>query len=226
MKKVTFVACVAVGLLAVQPAHAFTPPPATEVSVRHASGAHQGWNGQVGPALSLSKLYLGYWVLHHGSEADKALVEPMIRTSDDGLASQLGSRYPNAIADVTRDFGLHETVPAAHWGDTRTSMADVTYFLYQIESDPVAEPLRQGMRNAAPIAADGFPQNYGTGTLPGVQGTKYGWSDDRRSWTASASFGPGFYVAARTAGPAEQLTHDIQGVPLPVAPAPAIPGSS
>lgn len=64
------------------------------------------------------------------------------------------------------------------------------------------------MSGAAPIAADGFAQNYGTSRLPGVQGTKFGWSDDRTSITATASYGHGFTVAAITYGPASLNTDD------------------
>ncbi|AKK02450.1 hypothetical protein [Corynebacterium epidermidicanis] len=221
MKRVVIGTVACALALSTTPAQAYAPPPRTEVSVRDAGGANFSWNSQVAPALSLIKLPLGYWVLYHGSDEDKALVEPMIQRSDDGIATYLNQKYPSAIGDVVRDLGMMETEVAPFWGNCRMSMADVTYFLHRTASDPVAEPLRQGMRQAAPIAADGNPQNYGTATLPGVEGTKFGWSDDRKSMNATASFGPGFTVAARTIGPAEQLTADVQGVSLPgKAPAP------
>ncbi|MDU0478823.1 hypothetical protein QVA66_06180 [Staphylococcus chromogenes] len=205
-------------------AQAFAPDPRTEIDVRDASGQHYGWNPRTAPALSLIKLPLGYWVLYHGSEEDKTLVEPMIQNSDDGIATRLNQKYPQAIGEVVRDLGMAETVVDPYWGFCQTSMADMTHFLHVTASDPVAEPLRRGMRNASPVAADGMAQNYGTATLPGVEGTKFGWSDDRKSMNASASFGPGFYVAARTFGPPEQLTGDVQGVPLPGAGMPVVPG--
>lgn len=207
--------------VSVTPAQAYVPPPRTEVNVRDAGGQQFGWNGQTAPALSLIKLPLGYWVLYHGSDEDKALVEPMIQYSDDAIATHLNRKYPQAIGEVVRDLGMSETAVDPYWGNCRTSMADMTHFLHVTAPDPVAEPLRRGMRNASPVAADGTAQNFGTATLPGVAGTKYGWSDDRQSMHATASFGPGFTVAARTFGPADQLTADVQGVPLPhVAPAP------
>ena len=39
------------------------------------------------PALSLAKLYLGYYVLYNGTKAEKKQVEEMIASSDDGIAS-------------------------------------------------------------------------------------------------------------------------------------------
>ncbi len=86
------------------------------------------------------------------------------------------------------------------------------------------------MRTASPVAADGYAQDYGTSTLPGATGSKWGWSDDRRSVHASASIGPDFTVAASTFGPKEIHTADVQGAfagptpaPLP-SPFPATPG--
>lgn len=67
------------------------------------------------------------------------------------------------------------------------------------------------LATASPVAADGYKQDYGTATLPGVLGTKWGWSDDRSSVNASVSFGPFFSVSASTYGPSQQLTDDVQG---------------
>lgn len=69
------------------------------------------------------------------------------------------------------------------------------------------------MRNAAPIAADGYRQNFGTATLPGMEGTKFGWADNRNIH-ASVSFGHGFTVAANTYGNAGDHTADVQRVDL------------
>ncbi|GGG70987.1 hypothetical protein [Corynebacterium pelargi] len=162
------------------------------------------------PALSLSKLYLGYWVLHHGAAEDKAKVETMIRFSDDRIATELDRKYPQAIPEVIAQFGLGQTHYNGFWGNTTTSTNDMARFLQAIALDPVAWPLINGMRTAAPVAADGYRQDYGTATLPGIWATKFGWSDDRQSVHASASFGPGFVVAANTFGPAAQLTQDVQ----------------
>ncbi|MEX3504777.1 hypothetical protein [Corynebacterium sp. LK2510] len=189
----------------------------TAVAVYHPGG---GWSGSPNareprPALSLSKLYLGYWVLHHAAPEDKARVEQMIRTSDDAIASLLDAHHPHAIDQVARDFGLTSTRRGGHWGLSSTSAYDVAKFLNDIRTDPVAWPLLNGMRTAAPVAADGFAQNYGTSHLPGAQGTKFGWSDDRVSLTASASFGPDWTAAALTHGDVAANTADTLGAISP-----------
>lgn len=178
------------------------------------------------PALSLSKLYLGHWVLHHGAAGDKAQVEEMIRVSDDGIATTLENKYPNAIPDTIAWFGLHQTHHNGYWGNTTTSTNDVTHFLTEIRHDPVAAPLIRGMENASPVAADGYAQDYGTSRIPGAQGTKFGWSNDR-SINATASLGPGWTVAANTYGPAAANTADVLGAitGAPVTPGPAGTGS-
>ncbi|MEK0371699.1 hypothetical protein [Corynebacterium mastitidis] len=175
------------------------------------------------PALSLSKLYLGYWVLAHGSPEDAARVENMIRYSEDHTASALDARYRQAIPEVIAQFGLGDTHYNGFWGNTTTSTNDVAAFLEATRNDPVAQSLFEGMRTAAPFAADGYAQDYGTARLPGVLGTKFGWADDR-SAHATASFGPGFSIAANTYGPPEQLTRDVQGAVVPDSPlAPILP---
>ena len=64
------------------------------------------------------------------------------------------------------------------------------------------------MANAAPVAADGYRQDFGTSRIPGVIGTKFGWSDNRRIH-ASVSTAPGFTVAANTYGDATTHTADV-----------------
>ena len=70
-------------------------PARTQITVRHDSGATVSTANahESRPALSLSKLYLGYWVLKYGAPADKARVEHMIRVSDDNVATD-GSPLP------------------------------------------------------------------------------------------------------------------------------------
>lgn len=181
-------------------------------------------SGESRPALSMSKLYLGHWVLHHGAPEDKARVEEMIRVSDDNAASQLEAKYPAAIPDTIAAFGLHQTHHNGYWGNTTTSTDDLTRFLSETRGDPVAAPLFRGMANAAPVAADGYAQDYGTAQIPGVQGTKFGWSDDR-SINATASIGPGWTIAANTYGPAAANTVDVLGAITGAPVAPGAPGT-
>lgn len=195
----------------------------TAVAVYHPNGT---WTGspdahQPRRALSLSKLYLGYWVLRHGSPAEKRQVERMIAVSSDSIAAQLDRAHPQAIDAVARDFGLRNTYRNGRWGATRTSAYDVAKFVNDIRTDPVAIPIIRGMRNAAPVAQDGFHQNYGTSRLPGAEGTKFGWSDDRRTATATVTFGPGWVASALTYGNVGANTHDALSwirpeLPMPV----------
>ena len=158
-------------------------------------------------SLSIVKLYLGHWVLQHGAPEDKALVYEMIRSSHDGIASNLDRKYRQAIPDTIGRFRLAETNYRGRWGDTTTSVHDMAAFVRAVRTDPAARPLIDGMRNPAAVAADGYPQNFGTATLPGIEGTKFGWSD-KRDVHATVSFGPGFVVAAHTFGSAQVHTDD------------------
>ena len=148
-------------------------------------------------SLSIVKLYLGHWVLQHGAPEDKALVYEMIRSSHDGIASNLDRKYRQAIPDTIGRFRLTETNYRGRWGDTTTSVHDMAAFVWAVRTDPAARPLIDGMRNPAAVAADGYPQNFGTATLPGIEGT-------------TVSFGPGFVVAAHTFGSAQVHTDDVR----------------
>ncbi|AKK10108.1 hypothetical protein [Corynebacterium uterequi] len=168
------------------------------------ANAHESRSG-----LSLVKLYLGYWVLQHGSLHDKARVSEMIRVSHDGIATELDRRYPQAIPSVMRDFQLRDSYYSGYWGSSTTSAYDVARFVTAIRYEPLAAPIIDGMVRAAPIAADGYAQNYGTSTIPGAQGTKFGWSDERTT-NATVSFGPGWVIATHTWGSAGLNTADAQ----------------
>lgn len=190
-----------------------TAPARTAVSVEHApSGVRAGTPNEHGsrPALSLIKLYLADHVVAYGSPEEAADALHMVRTSDDATASRLHARCPNAIADTAAAHGLHNTHAAAHWGNSTTSTADVTRYLANTQRTAPHSPVLQAMREATPVAADGYVQNFGTATLPGVQGTKFGWSDDRTSMHASASLGHGLTVSAHTYGTAEDHSADVR----------------
>ena len=86
-----------------------------------------------------------------------------------------------------------------------TSTYDAVSFIAQlIEQDPT-HPILVAMAEADPVAADGYGQDFGTSVLPGVIGTKWGWSDDR-DLHSSVSFGENFVVAAAVTGTADDLT--------------------
>lgn len=209
---------VAASALTAPQAHALTIDPGTvpgrtTVAIHNDNGTEYDTPGAhaQGPAESLAKLLLAHWVLRHGVPADKALVDPMIRLSDDGIATHLDHTYPNAIRDVVNDYHLTETTPGAYWGATSTSMHDIARFVQELRRDPGAAPIINAMAGAAPVASDGYAQNYGTATIPGVWATKFGWADDG-SINTTVSIGPDYVIAARTHGPAHQLTDDLAGV--------------
>lgn len=190
--------------------------PRTAMSVDHpATGFHAGTGNEheSRPALSLIKLYLADYVLSHGDPADAEKARHMVRTSDDATASELQARYPGAIRHTADYYGLRATTEAPHWGNSTTSTADVTAFPLAKQRQNPQDPVLVEMTQAAPVTADGYPQDFGTATLPGVTGTKFGWSDDRTSIHASASIGPDLVVSAHTWGTAAEHTADVQAAP-------------
>ncbi len=185
-------------------------PARTQITVINIDGQLSSTPGGAAPvgALSLSKLYLGYWVLQHGAPEDKLQVREMIRVSHDGIATELDRRYPEAIPTVINQFGLSGTKYTGFWGGTTTTTNDVARFVSSIRFDPIAQPMLDGMRNAAPIAGDGYPQNFGTARLSGIEGTKFGWADAQNEH-ATVSIGTDFVVAAHTFGSAQEHTDDV-----------------
>lgn len=173
-------------------------------SIEETDGARESF-----PALSLAKLFLGYYVLDNGEEEDRELVTDMIRYSEDETATYLESRYPEAIPDVVDEFDLSDTDPAEYWGNSTTTPLDVAKFVAAIRDDPVADPIITGMTSVADFAADGYAQNFGTVILPGIEGTKFGWSDNL-DVHSTVSLGPGYVVAAMVEGSADELTSDVQ----------------
>ncbi|MFC8042985.1 hypothetical protein [Nocardia sp. NPDC057353] len=186
-------------------------PARTAFSARTPMGGWgTGTENQPRTALSLSKLYLADYAVRHGdgSPADRAAAERAIRYSDDVAADILGARYPQAIAAIAAEFGLAQT-GGGYWGSATTSTADVATFLLAKETGDPDSPLLLWMATAAPTAADGTEQDWGTADLPGVIGTKWAWSDTGVTEVASASFGPGFVVVAHTTGSTDEHTADV-----------------
>ncbi|MCM6773534.1 hypothetical protein NDR87_08635 [Nocardia sp. CDC159] len=192
-------------------------PPRTALSFRWiipsvrwgTANEHERRNG-----LSMVKLYMVDYALRHGdgSAADRELGERMIRRSDDAAASLLAAKYPRAIDAVAAEYHLADTVGGADWGSALTSTADLADFLaIKMRSDR-GSLLLTWMADAEPIAADGTEQDWGTAKLPGVLGSKWGWSDFGPPEVASASIGLGFTVAAHTQGTADEQTDDVLAV--------------
>ncbi|WP_241032528.1 hypothetical protein [Rhodococcus pseudokoreensis] len=212
------VACAATGqaLAAPAPSEIADAPPRTALSFAHTpSGTRVGTanQGEARPGLSIVKLYVADYMIRHGdgSPEDLELGQRMIRDSDDAAASQAYAKYPQSIDAVAAEYRLTGTRGAAFWGNSVTSTADTVTFLEAKKTTDPNSPVLGWMATAAPVAVDGTHQNWGTGALPSVTGTKWGWSDDGSSVVASASFGPDFSVAANTYGTAEQHTDDVLG---------------
>ncbi|WJY67529.1 hypothetical protein [Corynebacterium auris] len=188
-------------------------PPRTAISFTHSpSGFQAGTPNQheARSGLSIVKLYIADYVFDHGSSADQAAAVQMLRTSDDAIASALYARYPDSIAATARKYGLRNTHAGGSRGYSTTSTHDAAAFLEaRKRNHGLGDPILAALATATPVAADGYRQDYGTAQLPGVIGTKWGWSDDRTSAHASVSYGTDFTVAAHTYGPAAQLTADV-----------------
>jgi hypothetical protein len=181
--------------------------------------------GESRPGLSIVKLYIADHALRHGdgSAADRALAERAVRASDDAAAARLYAKYPDSIDATAREYGLTSTSGHANWGYSRTSAEDAARFLRAKQLRDPSSPILHWMETAAPVAADGTRQDWGTHNLPFVTGTKWGWSDQGPSVVASASVGGSlFSVAAITYGTPGQQTGDVLAI-LPSFP--DVPGS-
>ena len=172
----------------------------TRDRVTGTANQHEPW-----PALSLIKLYIADHVLAHGSVEDGYLALEMVATSDDGIAETLYRKYPDSVRKVAKYYGLEDTVGGSSWGRSRTSTYDVVRFLGQLQERDPHHPIFTAMSLSTPEAADGYAQNFGTATLAGAYGTKWGWSNDR-SLHASATVGQGWIAAAAVDGGAQKLT--------------------
>ncbi|MEU7633132.1 hypothetical protein AB0C34_24675 [Nocardia sp. NPDC049220] len=188
-------------------------PQRTAMSVRTILGIGWGSANEHEPrsSLSLAKLFLADYALRRGdgSADDRGLAERMIRYSDDGAASLMAAKYPQAVGAIAGEYGLTATRAGDDWGAGTTSAADVSDFLVaKLRTDPES-PIFEWMAAAGSTALDGTEQDWGTARFPLVLGTKWGWSDSGEPEVASASYGPGFAVTAHTHGTAAEQTADV-----------------
>lgn len=169
------------------------------------------------PGLSIVKLYIVDYALRHGdgSASDRGLAERMIRFSDDSAADRLSAKYPHAIDAIAAEYHLTGTSSGGYWGTSYTSVADVADFLRdKLTRDP-GSPIPGWMAHAGRVAADGTRQDWGTSHVPGVLGSKWGWSSYGPQQVASASYGAGFTLAAQTSGTPSEQTADVRAIPQP-----------
>lgn len=195
-------------------AQSLNAPSRSQVSVDHApTGVHLGTPNENEPrySLSLTKLLIADYVFEHGSAADRDKASRMIRTSDDGLATELAGKYPDAIRVTADKYRMNSAVPADNWGNWQFSSKDWSKYLSaKLKEDPTATgPLLTAMRQSSTNGADGYNQRYGVALQPGVRGWKSGWSDDRTTYHASTGFGGGWTVAIQTNGTKGELNADL-----------------
>lgn len=116
---------------------------------------------------------------------DRALLESMLRSSDDEAASELWARegWETIVSRMADRLGLTDTEPPADrrvWGYTATSALDVAriygYLLH--EADPaVSEFIVGNLRRATRCAADGRDQYFGIpSAVDEPWAIKQGWS--------------------------------------------------
>lgn len=161
------------------------------------------------PALSLIKLYLAEYVIENGSDEERYEAIAMVSDSSDVSADEFFDKYPDAIDDVAKRYGLHSTRAGARWGYSVTSTYDVVNFITQLKEQSPTHPILVGMASSTEVAADGYEQDFGTSRLNNVLGSKWGWSDDR-TLHSSVSFGENFVVAAAVTGSAKDLTKFVR----------------
>jgi hypothetical protein len=117
---------------------------------------------------------------------DVALLESMVRSSDDGAMSSLYSRYGGLqiVTDVARKYGLTEVGPPptpSYWGMFQITAHDIVKFYDGMLDGGLGAADRNYlvglMRSATPHGSDGFYQFAGIpDALPGqTWGVKQGW---------------------------------------------------
>ncbi|MFH9011308.1 hypothetical protein ACH4C6_08020 [Streptomyces sp. NPDC017943] len=119
--------------------------------------------------------------------ADRALLEPMLRSSDDDAASHYWQARGGSaiIARMSDRLGLRDTDPPpagyeGYWGYTSVSAHDtVTIYRYLLDEAPA--PVRtfvmDNLRASTRCASDGFDQHFGiAGAFDRPWAVKQGWS--------------------------------------------------
>lgn len=136
------------------------------------------------------------------SPADRALLEPMLRSSDDRAASELWVRegWETIIERMVDRLGLTDTEPPADrrvWGYTATSAADVArvYAYLLAEADPPVRTFILGnLGKATRCATDGYDQYFG---IPSAVDEP--WTV-KQGWSGYGDVTPGEECRERTAG--------------------------
>ncbi|MFF8035619.1 hypothetical protein [Streptomyces sp. NPDC016626] len=156
---------------------------------------------------------------HSIPDADRARLEPMLRSSDDTAATHYWRTYGRAaiIDRMVGRLGLSDTVPPPagyeeYWGYTALSARDtVTIYRYILDKAPapVRDFVMSNLRRSTRCASDRFDQHFGiAGAFERPWAVKQGWSGDfpdgtcgspARAASATADRATGAAPGARTA---------------------------
>jgi hypothetical protein len=138
-------------------------------------------------AASVVKVLIALDHLERHEAPERALLVPMLRSSDDGAASELWRRGGEGeiVERMVRRAGLEETAPPpaekpGFWGNTAFSARDVVaMYRYLLEEVPEArrEFVLEQLRRATPCGTDGYDQTFGIPrALRRPWAVKQGWS--------------------------------------------------
>ncbi|GAA1825607.1 hypothetical protein GCM10009735_70880 [Actinomadura chokoriensis] len=130
---------------------------------------------------------LDFMERHRVSAADRALLVPMLRSSDDHAATEFWRRggQGEIIERMVRRVGLAETAPPpaekpGFWGYTALSAEDVVKtYRYLLDEAPEAqrEFVLEQLRKSTPCGKDGFDQTFGIPrAVKRPWAVKQGWS--------------------------------------------------
>ncbi|MFE6175702.1 hypothetical protein [Streptomyces sp. NPDC056464] len=143
--------------------------------------------------------------------ADRALLEPMLRSSKDSAADHYWSENGGSaiITRMVGRLGLKDTAPPpvgyeGYWGYVSLSARDtVTIYRYLLDSapGPVRDFVMGNLRQSTRCASDDFDQHFGiAGAFEKPWAVKQGWAGS--SYPEGTCGPPGTATASRTAGPA------------------------
>jgi len=150
--------------------------------------------------------------------ADRAWLEPMLRSSDDDAADTYWSDHGGTaiITRMTSRLGLKDTAPPpsgyeGYWGYTALSARDtVTIYRYLLDSAPapVRDFVMGNLRQSTRCASDAFDQHFGVaGAFDKPWAVKQGWAGS--SYEKGTCGPPRTAAAPHWAGPAPAAAADV-----------------
>ncbi|WP_237696532.1 hypothetical protein [Streptomyces muensis] len=145
--------------------------------------------------------------------ADRALLEPMLRSSYDDAADHYWVENGKAaiITRMAGRLGLKDTAPPptgyeGYWGYTSLSARDtVTIYRYLLDSAPapVRDFVMGNLRQSTRCASDGFDQHFGiAGAFGKPWAVKQGWSGSYEEGTCGTGTGASTRTASKAEAPA------------------------